>query len=111
MQTPYEILGVANDTSDNDVKQAYLQQVRNNPPDRNQDQFQRIHDAYISIKDHKSRVSHALFTPPIANFNRLLEQIMHTEQSVTLSAESFKKILSISVDDTGLLNSFTRPEK
>ena len=111
MQTPYEILGVVNDANDNEIKQAYLQQVKNNPPDRNQDQFQHIHNAYISIKDHKSRVSHDLFTLPTANFNTVLEQIMHTGQSITLDAESFNKILSVSIDETSLLNLFARPEQ
>lgn len=111
MQTPYEILGVVNDANDNDIKQAYLQQVKNNPPDRNQDQFQCIHNAYISIKDRKSRVSHDLFSLPTANFNTVLEQIMHTEQSITLDAESFNKILSVSIDEANLLSSFSRSER
>ncbi|MBT4146331.1 MAG: J domain-containing protein, partial [Gammaproteobacteria bacterium] len=51
MQTPYEILGVETDARDDEIKQAYLQQVKNNPPDRNQQQFQIIHGAYSSIKD------------------------------------------------------------
>ena len=55
MQTPYEILGVVVDANDADIKQAYLQQVKNNPPDRDQEKFQLIHDAYTSIKDHKNR--------------------------------------------------------
>ena len=111
MQTPYEILGVVIDASDVDIKQAYLQQVKNNPPDRDQEKFQLIHDAYTSIKDHKSRVSHDLFTLPSTHFNTLLDQILQTEQAITMNAESFKKILSVSIDDTSLLNVFAKSEK
>ena len=111
MQTPYEILDVVSDASDNDIKQAYLQQVKNNPPDRDQKQFQRIHDAYTSIKDHKSRLSHDLFTLPVANFNAVLDQVLHTEQTIALNAEAFKKILSVSIDDASLLNVFTKAER
>lgn len=111
MQTPYEILGVVVNANDADIKQAYLQQVKNNPPDRDQEKFQLIHNAYTSIKDHKSRVSHDLFFIPSSNFNTVLDQVLDTEQSITLNSESFKKILSVSIDDTSLLNVFAKPEK
>ena len=111
MQTPYEILGVVVDANDADIKQAYLQQVKNNPPDRDQERFQLIHDAYTSIKDHKSRISHDLFSIPSSNFNTVLDQILQTEQAITINSESFKKILSVSIDDTSLLNVFAKPEK
>ena len=111
MQTPYEILDVVMDASDDEIKQAYLQQVKNNPPDRDQEKFQLIHDAYTAIKDHKSRLSYELFTMPTANFNAVLDQALHSEQALTLNAEVFKKILSISIDETSLLNVIATPEK
>ncbi|GFO70976.1 molecular chaperone DnaJ [Bathymodiolus japonicus methanotrophic gill symbiont] len=107
MQTPYQILDVAVDANDKAIKQAYLQQVKNNPPDRNQQRFQLIHDTYTSIKDHKSRVAHNLFTLQAADFNTILDKALHTKQvGTTVSAESFNKLLSISMDDTSLLNAF-----
>ena len=111
MQTPYEILDVAVDASDDEIKQAYLQQVKNNPPDRDQEKFQLIHDAYTAIKDHKSRISYDLFTLPSANFNALLDQALHTENVLELNSESFKKMLSVSLDETSLLNSIATSEK
>ena len=111
MQTPYEILDVAVDARDDEIKQAYLQQVKHNPPDRDQEKFQQIHDAYTAIKDHKSRLSYELFTMPTANFNAVLDQALHSEQVLTLNAEAFKKILSISIDETSLLNAIATPEK
>ena len=111
MQTPYEILDVAVDASDDEIKQAYLQQVKNNPPDRDQEKFQLIYDAYTAIKDHKSRVSYDLFTLPGTNFNVLLDQALHTEKALELNSKSFKKILSLSIDETSLLNAIATPEK
>ena len=111
MQTPYEILEVAVNASDDEIKQAYLQQVKNNPPDRDHEKFQQTHDAYTAIKDHKSRISYDLFTLPSANFNTLLDQALHTEQDIVLNTESFKKILSVSIDETSLLNAIATPEK
>ena len=107
MQTPYEILGVGIDAIDEEIKQAYLQQVKHNPPDREQQQFQIIHDAYTSIKDAKSRISHDLFTLPSANFNTVLDQALKTEQAAIINAESLKKLLAIDIDDASLLNVFT----
>ncbi|NOQ16278.1 MAG: DnaJ domain-containing protein [Methyloprofundus sp.] len=104
MQTPYQILGVATDADDAAIKQAYLQQVKINPPDRDAEKFQKIHDAYTAIKDHQSRVSHELFTLPQVDFNSLLAQIIHTEQEINLDAVVLKKILSIAVEDVSLLH-------
>ena len=111
MQTPYEILDVVVDASNDEIKQAYLQQVKKNPPDRDQEKFQLIHDAYTSIKDHKSRISYELFTLPTADFDALLDQALHTDQALALNSESFKKILNISIDETSLLNAIATPEK
>ncbi|SMG62672.1 protein containing Heat shock protein DnaJ, N-terminal domain [methanotrophic bacterial endosymbiont of Bathymodiolus sp.] len=110
MQTPYEILGVETDARDDEIKQAYLQQVKNNPPDRNQQQFQIIHGAYSSIKDHKSRVSYDLFTLPTVNFNAVLNIALKTEQTGTVNAESLSKLLAIDIDDASLLKVFPSPE-
>ncbi|RLA23807.1 MAG: molecular chaperone DnaJ [Gammaproteobacteria bacterium] len=111
MQTPYEILGLEADANDDEIKQAYLQQVKNNPPDRNQEKFQLIHDAYRSIEDHKSRLKYDLFTIPVANFNTVIDQALHTEQPVALNFQSFKQILTVSIDDANLLSAIAEPEK
>ena len=95
MQTPYQTLNVATNASDNEIKQAYLQQVKKNPPDRNQQQFQLIHDAFTSIKDHKSRVSHDLFTLPVANFNTVIDKVLQAEQLVVVNSDSLQKILNV----------------
>ncbi len=111
MQTPYEVLNIDIDSRDDEIKQAYLQQVKLNPPDRDQEKFQQIHNAYTSIKDHKSRISHDLFTFPATNFNALLDKALHTEHHLTLNAESLKKILSHSIDESSLLNAIASTEK
>ena len=67
MKTPYTILGINTDANDDEIKQAYLQQVKNNPPDHDQEKFLQIHQAYLLIKDVKSRVSYDLFTLDLPN--------------------------------------------
>ncbi len=111
MQTPYELLNVADAADDGDIKQAYLQQVKKSPPDRDPEKFQKIHDAYTAIKDHKSRLKFELFTLPSANFSALLDQALQTEHALGLNVTSVKKILSASIDETILLNTIANPEK
>jgi DnaJ-class molecular chaperone len=104
MKTPYEILGIAADASDVEIKQAYLQKVKDNPPDRDQEQFQLIHNAYTLIKDSKSRMSYALFNLPAADFDELLDQAFDTAQIVQINPEQFNKLLHAGVDDKTVLN-------
>jgi DnaJ-class molecular chaperone len=111
MKTPYEILNVAHDVNDVEIKRAYLQKVKDNPPDLDQTQFQLIHNAYLSIKDHKSRVSYALFNVASIDFDELIDQALFTEQTVQLTPDDFNKLLRVSVDDATLLKAIARPGK
>jgi DnaJ-class molecular chaperone len=111
MKTPYEILEVASDANDVEIKQAYLQQVKNNPPDRDQEQFQLIHNAYESIKDNKSRISHALFDNPSVDFEELIDQALDVEQTVQISPEQFNQLLHAGIDDTTIQNAIPNPQK
>ncbi|MEQ1528719.1 MAG: DnaJ domain-containing protein [Methylococcales bacterium] len=104
MNTPYEILGVTANADDTDIKQAYLQKVKDNPPDRDPAQFQVLHDAYSAVKDRKSRISYELFTMPSADFDALLKQSFPDRQSVPINAEQFTQLLQASIDDHTLLN-------
>ena len=111
MKTPYEILDVAIEASDAEIKQAYLRQVKINPPDHEQQKFQLIHKAYTSIKDNKSRMSYALFTLPIANFDELIDQALNTEHTIELKPKQFNQLLSASIDESIFLDFNTSPEK
>ncbi len=110
MKTPYEILRVALDASDAEIKQAYLQKVKDNPPDHDQEKFQLIHNAYISIKDQKSRVSYTLFNVASTDFDELIDRALSTEQKVQLTAEHFNKLLCASIDDSTITNALSDPD-
>lgn len=111
MKTPYEILNVAADAGDAEIKQAYLHKVKDNPPDRDREQFQSIHSAYEAIKDHKSRVSHALFTAPEADFEALLDQAFAVAQPPRIGPEQFNGLLHAGIDDQTLLNALANSGK
>ena len=61
MLTPYLILGLAPDASGGDIRRRYLQLVREHPPGREPERFQKITAAYESLKDERTRVRTALF--------------------------------------------------
>ncbi len=59
--TPFEILGLPEDTDDDaQVKQAYLAKVRAHPPEHAPQQFQRIREAYEHVQDHHKRLTYKL---------------------------------------------------
>ena len=111
MKTPYEILNVSADASDVEIKRAYLQKVKDNPPDLDQEQFQIIHNAYISIKDHRSRVSYDLFNIASVDFDELIDQALNTEQTMQITPDHFNKLLRVSIDDTTILKALASTEK
>lgn len=110
MNSPYQILGVTERASDTEIKQAYLQQVKDNPPDRDQQRFRQIQQAYETIKDDDSRLRYALFHWPGIEFDELLGHAFKQE-GVTkpMPADDFLKLLStISIDKT-LAKNFIKP--
>ena len=50
-----EILGVAANAGDAEIRAAYLRKVKENPPDRAPEQFERIRDAYELLRDPRRR--------------------------------------------------------
>jgi preprotein translocase subunit Sec63 len=52
---PNEILGVAANASEEEIRAAYLSKVREFPPDRAPAEFERIRDAYDTLRDPRKR--------------------------------------------------------
>lgn len=111
MQTPYQVLDVSAEASDEQIKQAYLKKVKDYPPDRNQQQFQLVHEAYRSIKDIKSRAHFALFTIPIADFDELIDVALTTKHLTVPKIKQLKEFLSVSIDDELYLNTLESMKK
>ncbi|MFU8790057.1 MAG: DnaJ domain-containing protein [Methylobacter sp.] len=98
MTTPYAILDVDEQATDADIKQAYLRKVKQFPPDHHHEQFQRIQQAYETIKDLGCRTRYALFTLPEADFDGLLDQAFGAGEAAAISAEQFNKLLRAGID-------------
>lgn len=73
---PYAILGVSQDASAEDIRNAYLDQVKAHPPDRSPEQFERVRDAYDLLRDPRKR-ARALFVAvdPLASFASLADEL------------------------------------
>lgn len=61
-EDPREILGVAPNAGDEEIRAAYLRKVKDNPPDRSPAAFERIRDAYEILRDPRRRALHMLLS-------------------------------------------------
>jgi hypothetical protein len=69
--TPYERLGVPASASEVEIRAAYLEKVKEFPPDRSPEEFEAIRDAYEALRDPRRRFRTMLeatdFTRPLAS--------------------------------------------
>ena len=54
------LLGVPAEASEAEIRSAYLEQVRQHPPDRDPESFERIRDAYEAMRDPRQRARQAV---------------------------------------------------
>ncbi len=52
---PKNILGVSDDADEAEIRAAYLEKVKEYPPERSPEEFERIRDAYKILNDPRSR--------------------------------------------------------
>jgi curved DNA-binding protein CbpA len=78
MKTPFDILGVPEDATDEAIKKAYLQKVRQYPPERAPEQFQNIRSAFEAIQTREQRLKYQLFHHEPPNLGALLERVLQT---------------------------------
>ena len=62
---PHEILGVSANASAEEIRVAYLEKVKQFPPDRSPQEFEQIRDAYDSLRDPR-RLAKAMLLAPDA---------------------------------------------
>ncbi len=53
--SPYQVLGISESADDKDIRNAYLQRVKESPPERNPEAFKKIRKAYGILKDANER--------------------------------------------------------
>ncbi|MGC9948610.1 MAG: DnaJ domain-containing protein [Bryobacteraceae bacterium] len=71
---PREVLGVAQEAGEEDIRAAYVSKVKEHPPDRSPEEFERIRDAYESLRDPRRRMRDTLLSvDPFAPFASIVE--------------------------------------
>jgi preprotein translocase subunit Sec63 len=71
---PGEVLGVGQDAGEQEIRAAYLRKVKEHPPDRSPEEFERIRDAYDSLRDPRRRMRERLLSvDPLAPLVSVIE--------------------------------------
>ena|SRR6476646_477656 len=68
---PRQILGIGEHGTDEEIRAAYLRKVAEHPPDRAPAEFERVRDAYETLRDPRQRARHMMFSgeaaPPLTS--------------------------------------------
>ena len=74
MTDPRELLGVSPDAGEEEIRAAYVRRVKEHPPDRSPEEFERIRDAYDSLREPRRRMRDSLLAvDPFATFVSVIE--------------------------------------
>src|ERR1035438_4107702 len=74
LMDPREVLGVNQDAGEEEIRAAYVRKVKEHPPDRTPEEFERIRDAYDSLRDPRRRMRDRLLSvDPFAPFVSIIE--------------------------------------
>jgi len=80
MISAFDILGVEDNTSDEAVRNAYLQKIREYPPERFPETFKEVRQAFDAIATDKLRMTYRLFSQDTPNIAFLAEKTLETEE-------------------------------
>lgn len=73
---PYEVLEVAEDAPQTEVRKAYLAKLREFPPEKSAEKFQQVTEAYEHIKDEVARANLKVFGMQNFSDNQRLTDLM-----------------------------------
>lgn len=94
MRDPYLILNVSRETNDEAIHQAYLQAIRESPPEQDAQHFQAVRHAYETLRTEKLRLEYELFNTDLPSTTDLLQQGLSVEQKTSRpSLKAFQGLL------------------
>ena len=92
MTDPREVLGVPPNAGEEEIRAAYLRKVKEYPPDRSPEEFEKIRDAFETLRDPRKRTRAMLLaTDPGAPLAALLDG--HTPQRLFAGPEVWREVL------------------
>ncbi len=83
MNNPFKILSISYTSNDDEVKSAYLQQIRQFPPDRYPEKFKKIKEAYEKLKTERDRIACRLFCAEDLTLIDLMESIKKQDSIIS----------------------------
>ena len=87
-----KVLGVATDATDEELRAAYLRKVKQYPPDRSPEEFEKIRDAFDKLKDPRRRTLDMITAvSPFDHFSVVLEG--RTRQRAYVGPDAWLKAL------------------
>jgi curved DNA-binding protein CbpA len=102
MKTPFEVLGVEETAGDAVIKSAYLQKVREHPPEREPERFQEVRAAFEAIETHRKRLAYELFHNDPPDPRALLERCLEGGEPGRPSEELFRRVLADTLRGAGV---------
>lgn len=104
----YEVLGLARDASERDVKQAFYRLLRENPPEQKPKEYQRLREAYDVLSDAVARKEYdsmSAFGEEIEALKAEAERILHADEPDHRRAEHLLKKAIVLGPEIGILRS------
>ena len=97
MKNPFSVLKVAETAADEDIRQAYLRQVRKYPPELAPERFQEIRAAFETIKTRRDRLHYQLFHSEPPGIEALLTPWLQAGETGRPTEEQLRQAIALSL--------------
>jgi curved DNA-binding protein CbpA len=97
MRTPFEILGLPESATDQEIRSAYLAKVREYPPEREPERFQEIRAAFEAIQDRRARLEYQLFHHELPDIGVLLQSRVRLRENCRPDQKLLLRVLAASL--------------
>ena len=103
MYVYYRLLGVGEDAGDEEIRRAYLDLVKQFPPEKHAERFKRITRAYEALKDKRARVRSRVMgtTGAYRIWSEALEDFLQTTATREKRSPGLKDLMEAQQKDDG----------
>ncbi len=97
MHDPFVVLNVHEEATDEEINKAYLQKVREYPPERDAERFREIRAAFETIRTLRDRLTYRLFHAEPTDTRALIEPLLQKNAHRRPSEKCFLEALDCSL--------------
>jgi DnaJ-class molecular chaperone len=97
MKNPFSVLKVAETAADEEIRQAYLREVRKYPPELAPERFQEIRTAFETIKTRRDRCQYQLFHSEPPGIETLLAPWLQTATTGRPTEQQLREAIVLSL--------------